>query len=96
MVSQVCLGFFGRGHPLGVVYPPGGAKIGEKGSFENVLGNLGKFVDKKAIKRGFEVVLVEISRKFQINTHFWEKNTSIHGQKFGDTSTQVSRTSPPQ
>ena len=42
----------------------------------------------------FVVVLVDISRKYRKNTHFWEKNTSTNGQKFGDTSTKVPRPTP--
>ena len=36
-------------------------------------------------------VLVDISRKFRKNTHFWEKNAFTNGEKSGDTLTNVPR-----
>ena len=43
----------------------------------------------------FEVVLVEISRKFPKIVHFCEKITSTNGKKFWDTSTKVPRPPSP-
>ena len=88
-------GIFG-GHPSrGFLLPGEGQKIGARGFLRDrrrrekvlntFLGFFLKFVNENVIKSGFEVVLVEISRKFRKNAHFGGGGggiTSTNGQKF--------------